>query len=180
MELMFDEAKSIVLIGLMGSGKSTIGRVIAKKLVRRFIDTDRFIERRAGKTIPEIFEQDGEQTFRKHEKETIRKVSQYVGVIIATGGGAIKDDENFKNLKQAGWIIALYASPETLYKRIQGKRVRPLLEGKDDPVKILEDIYNERKSYYGRADYQIDTENKDVDQISNEIIDLLKLPLPSA
>ena len=111
---IIDEAKNIVLIGLMGTGKSAIGRTIGKKLGRRFIDTDRFIERKLGKTIPELFEQEGEIKFRLIEKEIIKKVSQYVGIVIASGGGVIKDPENFKHLKESGWIIALYASNSPL------------------------------------------------------------------
>ena len=172
---IIDEAKNIVLVGLMGSGKSAIGRTIAKKLGRRFIDTDRFIERKVGKTVGEIFEQDGEISFRAREKEIIKKISQYIGIVIATGGGVIKDPENFNCLKQSGWIIALYASPETLYKRIEGKRVRPLLLNQVDPVKALDDIQKERKSMYAKADFQIDTENKEINDIADEIIELLNI-----
>lgn len=174
MELI-DEAKNIILIGLMGSGKSTIGRTIAKKLCRRFVDTDRLIERKSGKTVAEIFENEGEVVFRKLEKDAIKRVSQYIGIVIATGGGAIKDDENFKNLKECGWIVSLYASAETLYKRISGKRVRPLLLNEKDPVKKLEEILEERKGTYGRADFQIDTEGKDINEIADEVISLLKI-----
>ena len=170
---LIDEAKNIVLVGLMGSGKSAVGRTIAKRLGRRFIDTDRYIERKFGKTIPEIFEQDTEEAFRTLEKETIKKISQYIGIVIATGGGAIKDPENFKCLKGCGWIIALYASPSTLYQRIEGKRTRPLLTGEEDPVKKLEEIFNERKNMYAQADFQVNTEDKDINQISDEIINLL-------
>ena len=172
---IIDEAKNIVLIGLMGSGKSAIGRTIAKKLGRRFIDTDRFLERKIGKTITEIFNETSEITFRTLEKEIIKKVSQYIGIVIATGGGAIKDPENFNFLKQSGWIIALYASPETLYKRIAGKRVRPLLLNQEDPIKKLEEILSERKSMYAKADFQVDTENKEINDIADEIISLLNI-----
>ena len=168
-----DEAKNIVLIGLMGSGKSAIGRTIAKKLGRRFIDTDHYIERKGGKTISEIFNQDGEVRFRELEKEVIKKISQYVGIVIATGGGAVKDLENFKALKESGWIVALYASPEILYKRIQGKRIRPLLLNETDPIKKLEDILNDRKGMYAQADFQVNTEGKDINVIVDEIIALL-------
>ena len=172
---IIDEAKNIVLIGLMGSGKSAIGRTVAKKLGRRFIDTDRFIERRAGKTVPEIFKDAGETEFRTIEKDIIKKVSQYVGIVIATGGGAIKDIENFNLLKESGWIIALYASPETLYRRIEGKRVRPLLANEEDPVKKLEEIHASRKAIYAQADFQVDTENKEINEIADEIINLFNL-----
>ena len=172
---IIDEAKNIVLVGLMGSGKSAIGRTIAKKLGRRFIDTDRYIERKGGKTITEIFEQRGESEFRAFEREVIKKISQYVGIVIATGGGAIKDPENFHYLKESGWIIALYASPATLYKRIEGKRVRPLLLNEGDPVKKLEEIFNDRKTMYAQADFQVDTEGKEIDQIADEIINLLNV-----
>ena len=170
---IIDEAKNIVLVGLMGSGKSAIGRTIAKKLGRRFIDTDRFIERKSGKTITEIFDESGESQFRGFEKEIIKKISQYVGIVIATGGGAIRDPENFAYLKESGWIIALYASPATLYKRIEGKRIRPLLLNQEDPVKKLEEILNERKVMYAKADFQVDTEGKEIEQIADEIINLL-------
>ena len=172
---IIDEAKNIVLVGLMGSGKSTIGRTIAKRLSRRFIDTDRYIERKSGKTIAEIFGIDGENKFRAFEKEVIKKISQYVGIVIATGGGALKDPDNFHFLKESGWIIALYASPATLYKRIAGKRVRPLLLDEEDPVQKLEEISNDRKTMYAQADFQVDTEGKEIDQITDEIISLLNM-----
>ena len=172
---IIDEAKNIVLVGLMGSGKSAIGRTIAKKLGRRFIDTDRLIERKTGKTIAEIFNSEGELLFRKQEKDIIRKISQYIGIVIATGGGAIKDPENFKCLKESGWIIALFASPAVLYQRIAGKRIRPLLLDEDEPIKKLEEIFNERKSMYSQADFQVNTENKEINQIADEIIDLLNV-----
>ena len=172
---IIDEAKNIVLIGPMGSGKSAVGRTVAKKLGRRFIDTDRFIERKYGKTIPEIFEQDGEIKFRTLEKEVIKKVSQYIGIVIATGGGAIKDLENFKTLKSSGWIIALFAKPSTLFARIEGKRIRPLIEDKEDPLKTIEDILSERKNVYSQADFQINTENKGINEIADEIISLLDI-----
>ena len=172
---IIDEAKNIVLVGLMGSGKSAIGRTIAKKLIRRFIDTDRYLERKAGKTIAEIFEERGEAEFRAFEKEVIKKLSQYVGIVIATGGGSIKDPENFRYLKESGWIIALYASPETLYKRIAGKRIRPLLLNEEYPIKKLEEILDERKMMYAQADFQVDTEGKEIDQIADEIINFLNV-----
>lgn len=172
---LIDEAKNIVLIGLMGTGKSAVGRTIAKKLGRRFIDTDRLIERKSGKTVQEIFSEQGEAAFRTLEKEAIKKISQYIGIIIATGGGIIKDPENFKFLKQSGWIIALYASPDTLYKRISKKRIRPLLLEKEDPVKILEGLLEERKNMYAMADFQVSTEDKTIDEIADEIINLLHI-----
>lgn len=170
---LIDEAKNIVLIGLMGSGKSAVGRTIAKKLGRRFIDTDRIIERKVGKTIKEIFDEEGEEYFRKLEKETIRKITQHIGIVIATGGGAAKDTESFKYLKNSGWVVALYASPHILYERIAGKRIRPLILNKEDPVKVLEQIYEERKGAYAQADFQVSTENKEIDEIADEIIHLL-------
>ena len=172
---LIDEAKNIVLIGLMGSGKSAVGRTIAKKLGRRFIDTDRLIERKSGKTVQEIFSKDGESAFRVIEKEVIKKIAQYIGIVIATGGGVIKDPENFKSLKQSGWIIALYASPDTLYKRIEGKRIRPLLLEKEDPVKTLESLQDERKNMYAMADFQVSTEDKTIDEAADEIINLLNV-----
>ena len=96
-------------------------------------------------------------------------------MVIATGGGTIKDPENFKFLKESGWIVALFASPDTLYNRIKGKRVRPLLLNEEDPVHKLDEIINERKQMYLQADFQISTENKDIDSIAEEIISLLNL-----
>jgi len=163
--------KNIVLIGLMGSGKSSVGRCIAQKSGMEFIDTDELIVQKAGKPISKIFEDDGEPIFRDIEAETVLNASQKQGCVVSTGGGAVLRDENVENLKKNGVLFFLQASPETLYERIKDDDSRPLLRG-DDPVGILRRILTAREPFYGQADFRVDTENLLLEQVCDEILRL--------
>ncbi len=163
--------KNIVLIGLMGSGKSSVGRCIAQKTGREFLDTDDLIIEKAGKPISRIFEDDGEPVFRDMESEAVLEASQKQGCIISTGGGAVLRDENIENLKKTGVLFFLQARPETLYERVKDDDSRPLLRG-DDPVSILRRILIAREPFYGQADFRVDTEDLSLEQVCDEILRL--------
>ncbi|MCK5176538.1 MAG: shikimate kinase, partial [Candidatus Aenigmarchaeota archaeon] len=125
--------KNIVLIELMGSGKTTLGNYLAQKISIEFFDTDELIIQKTAKPISKIFEEEGELFFRDIESEIIQEVAQKHCVVISTGGGAVLREENVENLKKTGILFYLEASPEELYNRVKDDSSRPLLKG-DNPV----------------------------------------------
>lgn len=141
----------------MGTGKSTIGKVIAQRLGRPFLDTDLLIEKEAGMTIPHIFAEQGEERFRFLERTVIGRVcDQQWEAVIATGGGAMVNEENAQKLKDSGTVICLTATPEVILARVQGNDDRPLLKG-DDPLGKIQTLLNARAEAYAKADVTIDT-----------------------
>jgi shikimate kinase len=166
---------NIFLIGLMGAGKSTVGKVLAKKLGRRFLDADHVIEERCGVKIPVIFEMEGEEGFRKREAQTIREITAEQDIILATGGGAILLPENRQSLRGNGVVIYLHANPIELWHRTKGGEGRPLLKN-GDAKKILEDLYAIRDPLYREiADHVIETGKPSVNQLVNTLIMQLEL-----
>jgi shikimate kinase len=178
--------KIYYLTGFMSAGKSTIGPILANTLGWNFYDLDKEVEKKEKLKVVEIFEQKGEDYFRKSETALLEKLSQHDESIISLGGGAIASEINFDIIKSTGKIIYLKSSPEMAYKRLRFKRDRPafVFEGEEVPSKeeFLERInklLDSRKKYYEQADFVIDTDNqtvgKTVDIIAKYIIkDLLK------
>lgn len=139
--------KNIYLCGFMGCGKTTIGRIIARNNKMLYIDLDSYIEKKAGKTIPEIFEQDGEKAFRELETRYIAEISSETSsTVIACGGGAMLNPENAEIAKSAGEVVFLNLPFETCYKRIAGDRNRPIVVR--NTKKQLHEIYDNRFSVY--------------------------------
>ena len=124
----------------MGAGKSTVGKVLAKKLGRRFLDADHVIEERCGVKIPVIFEMEGEEGFRKREAQAIQDITAEHEIVLATGGGAVLLAGNRQALSERGTVIYLHANPNELWHRTKGGEGRPLLRN-GDPKKILENLY---------------------------------------
>jgi shikimate kinase len=164
----------------MASGKSTIGPILANTLGWNFFDLDKLVEKEAGKSIKRIFEEEGEEYFRKLETQTLRKTNELENYIIALGGGTIASDINLEIIKSSGYLIYLESSPEETYKRLRFKRDRPalLFNGEEEPSKteFLEKINSllvKRFKYYNQADIKINTDNytvgKTVDKISHII-----------
>ncbi|MDD9897671.1 MAG: 3-dehydroquinate synthase [Candidatus Melainabacteria bacterium] len=168
---------NISLTGLMGSGKSTIGRHLAYVLNKEFVDTDELIEEREGKTINEIFKDKGEKAFRKLEAELMAELCKQENLVISLGGGAIVDDANRKLLKRNSSLVTLIADPQDLYDRVKRRKNRPLLKGQDQ-LKVLEDLWEERKPAYMDSHLQIETGNKSINLIAREIIKSLGLRKP--
>ncbi len=139
--------KNIILTGLMGAGKSTVGRALAKRRKMQFFDSDRVIEERTGVNIPTIFEIEGEEGFRDREQQVIADLVAKEGVIIATGGGSLLRKENRKALTESGIIVYLCATPRQLYSRIRYDKSRPLMQT-DDPLQTLTHLLNSREQYY--------------------------------
>ena len=138
---------NIYLVGLMGSGKTTMGRSLAKRLELDFIDSDREIELRTGVSIPTVFEIEGEEGFRKREAQVIADLSKLSRRVVATGGGVILRPENRSNLRASGFVIYLNVPPLTLWERTRNDRNRPLLKV-SDPLQRLNDLYTQRDSLY--------------------------------
>jgi len=163
---------NLILTGFMGTGKTTVGRLVAQKLGREFVDTDLVIEERSG-PIHEIFEQQGESAFRDIERALARELGQRNGLVIATGGRMLLDPENFQVLSQNGRIFCLVATPEEIYDRVTGDpdRVdRPLLEVADRKQRIIE-LLDERAADYARFP-QLTTDHIEPDVIAQELADL--------
>lgn len=162
--------QKIILIGSMGSGKSTIGRLIAARLRISFVDLDEAIVDRAGKPIPQIFEEDGECIFRALEGEVLEAITTDSELkIIATGGGAVLRAPNRERMKSAGHIIWLDAPPEILAERTASDPNRPLLKGVDPLQKARELDMQRRQIYESCADFRVDTSILSVNEAVEEI-----------
>lgn len=163
---------NIVLTGLMGAGKSTVGKALAKVLKDyTFIDSDDVIVDIEGMTIPEIFEKKGEPYFREVEKSIISELSEEEDLIIALGGGAFESEETRKNLENNCITIYLKSSVDRLLKRIKDDKNRPLLQC-ENPKGKLEELLKKREPNYLKADYIIETGNKNIDEIVEEILEI--------
>lgn len=159
----------------MGAGKSTVGKLLAKKLDRHFLDVDHVIEERCGVKIPVIFDMEGEVGFRKREAQAIRDTTAEHNIILATGGGAILLPENRQFLSERGIVIYLHANPVELWHRTKGSEGRPLLQN-GDAKKILENLYIVRDPLYREiADHVIETGKPSVNQLVNTLIMQLEL-----
>ena len=163
---------NIILVGFMGTGKSVVGKKLAAKLNKDFVESDDMIEAREKMPIRDIFEKKGEPYFRRVEKEVIKEASSRKNVVISAGGGAIVDEENFNNLKNSGTLICLKASTDTILKRAKDLKTRPLLNVQD-PKKRIEKLLKKREPYYNKANFIIDTDNLSIEQVVLKITDLL-------
>ena len=166
---------SIALIGFMGTGKSMAGKALAAKLGKEFIELDALIAKKAGKTIPEIFQQDGEDAFRELEIEVTREVSVRKNAVIACGGGIVLNKINVDRLKKKSLIVYLTASPEVILKRVgPNARKRPLLDVKDKEATITE-LFRFRKPFYERvADITVDNSELDINSVVGQIINKVR------
>lgn len=161
---------NIFLIGPMGAGKSTVGRQLAKALDKEFIDCDREIEERTGVTIAIIFEVEGEEGFRKRERAMIEQLTERDGIVLATGGGAVLDEENRSRLRARGFAIYLNAPIDLLVERTARDRQRPLLQT-DDPKAKLMALAKEREPLYRQvADMIVKTDRRTARHVVKEIV----------
>ncbi len=168
--------ENIILIGFMGVGKTSLGKLLAQKLGRGFIDLDEKIEHDANLTIPEIFERYGEKYFRELEKAAVKEVSTRRNIVIATGGGTVKDEENLQLLKNSGVIICLTTEPEEIFRRTARRGERPVLDGGgNERLETIKKLLAEREKFYSQADFNIDTTDWSPLQIVNNICEKIKL-----
>jgi shikimate kinase len=162
-------SRNIVLVGFMGSGKTSVGQEIAKRLGWDFVDTDAFIEVTTGRTIADIFAQDGEAAFRILESDAVRAVASRCRVVIATGGGVVLRPENVATLRANGVLVLLDASAEALYERIRHETHRPLLQVAD-PIARIRELLDARRPFYAQADVVLDTTDLSVSDIADEVL----------
>jgi shikimate kinase len=158
----------LVLIGFMGTGKSSLGRLLAAELRYRFLDTDQLIEEQQGCSITELFNRVGEAGFRRLENELAHELSATDAVVIATGGGFPLNPENLALLRPNGFIIALLATPATIYQRVGGERHRPLL-AKDDPRQRISALLAARTPIYQNCDLTLDTTGRSLVALAAEV-----------
>jgi len=163
--------RNVVLIGFMGTGKTAIGERLARHLGWAFVDTDALVEAREGRTIPEIFQKDGEAYFRELESRVIADICRGERQVIATGGGAVLRQENRKLLREAGVVISLVADPEVLLVRLGSGKGRPLLAG--DVRGNLQRLLREREPFYQEADVIVDVTGKDPEEVVEECLSRL-------
>jgi shikimate kinase len=162
--------RAIYLTGFMGSGKTTIGRALSEKLGIPVIDTDEMIEKKAGKTIPAIFADEGEERFRKYEQEILKQLPTN-DVIITTGGGMVISKENRSWMKKHGNVIFLSCSLDIIFQRLQSDTNRPLFSQNKEKMK---ELYEKRLPYYLEAAFTIDTSQKSVEEIVEDIVRMIK------
>ena len=163
--------KRLFIVGPMGVGKTTVGKLLASELGLRFLDSDREIEKRTGTNISWIFDVEGEKGFRDREQQVLEELANEDNVVIATGGGSVLRERNRENLKTRGLVIYLNADLALLVKRTKDETKRPLLKGKD-PKKVLEKILRERRSLYKEvSDIEINVAEK---SSKNTVVKIMK------
>lgn len=153
----------------MGTGKTTIGRLLALQLGYDFLDTDHWIESAAGKSIPEIFNQAGEAQFRDLEKKLVFELSKRQRTVIATGGGLPCHGDNLEQIRQHAYVVCLWASPETIYERVRHNTHRPLLQH-PDPLGRIRELLAHRESYYRQADLLVSSEGRPSREVAQHIL----------
>ena len=166
---------SIFLVGLMGAGKTTVGRSLAQRTGLRFFDSDHEIERRRGQTVSEIFAQEGEAAFRELEQQVIDELTRIEGVVLATGGGAVMREHNRRALHERGTVVYLRAGPDELAHRMRNDRTRPLLRGAD-PRARLRELFRQRDPLYREcAHFVIETGRPSPSMLSQLVLAQLEL-----
>lgn len=163
---------NIILIGFMGVGKSTIGSKIAEKLSYKFIDSDHKIEEKSGMSIPDIFHIYGEKYFRRLEFEVIKDIVNMSDIVLATGGGAVMNNQLFDILLSKGTVIHLDASLSTLYDRLEDSNNRPMLDH-SNRKKRIDELYWLRRPVYMKAHHTINTDGKKIEEIVDEIVEII-------
>lgn len=153
----------------MGTGKSSVGRMAADVLHFTFLDTDHVIEARAGKSISDIFAQDGEAAFREWERRIVEELTRRAKTVIATGGGLPTNRDNLASLKSHALVVCLWASPETIWERVRDHEHRPLLN-EPDPLAKVRGLLAAREPHYRQADVLVNTEMRSVREVAQHVV----------
>lgn len=162
-----NEKRNVIICGFMGTGKSVVGRAVSLALGFDFVDTDSLVENRCGKTIAEIFREEGEGYFRDREKEILSQMPVH-NTVIAAGGGMIIDRENYRRLSGLGLMVLLTASVETICRRIGNDGSRPLLSGEDLEEKV-EELLSQRQPVYDMIGFRINTDRMNVSGVCDAV-----------
>jgi shikimate kinase len=161
--------QNLALIGFMGTGKSSVGRALADQLNFQFVDTDELIETRAGKTITQIFAENGEASFRDLEKCVVTDLKDQQKIVISTGGGLATNPENLESLKVHSLVVCLWASPEGIWERVRNQTHRPLLQT-PDPLAKIRDLLTKREPFYKQADVLVNTERRSIKEVVQHVL----------
>lgn len=160
---------NLALIGFMGAGKSSVGRLAAAHLRYEFIDTDDLIEKRAGKSIAEIFSHEGEIAFRETEQQLVAEMNGWRRKVISTGGGLAANEANLASLKQHALVVCLWASPEEIWERVRNQTHRPLLQG-PDPLGRIRALLEQRTPFYRQADVLVNTGMRSAREVAQQVL----------
>jgi len=170
-------ARNLILIGFMGTGKTSVGQRVAQSLGFRFVDTDKLIVKEAGKPIPAIFEEEGEEAFRRIETGVLRRCAEDEGQVISTGGGIVTREENRAILREAGFVVWLRTSPEVIFERVRRNRNRPLLQTAD-PMGTIQELLEARRGLYEAcADLAIQTDHLTLEETCFGVAESARLAL---
>ena len=162
---------TIILIGFMGAGKTSVGQLVARSLGREFVDTDVLVQRQARMDVNEIFQREGEEGFRRREVAAIDRAIAIPGRVIAVGGGAVLSAENRTALKQAGLLVYLRATPETLAGRLMGATDRPLLDVADRVGRIRDLLVARGPIYETAGDLMVETDRQSAEQSAGQVLE---------
>ncbi len=166
--------KTIVLVGMMGAGKTAVGRALAQRLHVPFLDSDHEIEAAANMSIPEIFARDGEPFFREKEHQVIARLLKEECGVLSTGGGAFMAERNRAVMSESGVSVCLQADLDVLWKRVKGRDTRPLLKSAD-PYQTLADLYHARVPVYARADVIVPSDGQtSIDKMVDRVLEALR------
>jgi shikimate kinase len=161
--------QNIALIGFMGTGKSSVGQIVAQLLHFTFLDTDHVIESRTGKSISDLFAQDGEPAFRELEKKIVAELATRKKTVISTGGGLPVNPDNLASLKTHALTVCLWASAEKIWERVRSQTHRPLLN-EPDPLAKIKKLLEQREPFYRQADVLLNTEMRALKDVAQQVI----------
>ncbi|MDD4752326.1 MAG: shikimate kinase [Desulfitobacteriaceae bacterium] len=166
--------QNIVLIGFMGTGKTAIGRIVARMLNYHFVDTDQMVEEATNLTINQLFRKHGEIRFRSEEALVVKKLAGRERLVIATGGGLVLNPENVKLLKQKGIFVLLTADPKVVLERVSRKNTRPLL-AKGKNMETIMSLFKDRSRFYAEyAEFTVDTSHISLEESAEKIVQIVK------
>lgn len=163
------QIRNLALIGFIGSGKSSVGKMVAARLHFDFLDADEFIEAHVGKSITRIFAEDGEPAFREYERQVVEHLKGLENTVISTGGGLPANEKNLAGLKSHALVVYLWATPQKVWQRVRRQQHRPLLQG-PDPLAKIQQLLTAREPFYRQADVLVNTERRSVAEVARHII----------
>lgn len=161
--------KNIALIGFMGTGKSSVGRLVASHLRFDFLDTDTVIEARTGLSVPDIFKQAGEPVFRDLERQLVEELKGREKTVISAGGGLAANDANMASLKEHALVVCLWATPQVIWERVRHQSHRPLLQSAD-PLETIRKLLSEREPFYKQADVLLNSERRALKEVAQHVL----------